>query len=92
MDALRRNTTVFLRRNGSRFSGLLFQDGNRVVSIEYDHLAQAEAAMRWAAKATCERERLEWLRIAFAWYNLTLVQQHRFHEAPHHRFDSVHDD
>jgi hypothetical protein len=49
-------------------------------------------AMRWAATATCERERLEWLRIALASHNLTLAQQRRFHEAPHHRLDSVHDD
>ena len=56
------------------------------MSIEYDHLAQAEAAMRWAATATCERERLEWVRIALAWHNLTLVQQH--HKPSQHCFDA----
>ena len=42
----------------------------RVVSIEYDHQTQAQAALRWAALATCERERLEWVRIALAWHDL----------------------
>jgi hypothetical protein len=40
------------------------------VSINYDYRAQAQAAMRWAAAATCERERLEWVRIALAWHDL----------------------
>jgi hypothetical protein len=40
------------------------------VSVEYDHLVQAQAAMRLAATATCERERLEWVRIALAWQHL----------------------
>jgi hypothetical protein len=40
------------------------------VSINYDYRAQAQAAMRWAAAATCERERLEWVRIALAWQDL----------------------
>jgi len=26
--------------------------------------------MRWAIAATCERERLEWVRIALAWHDL----------------------
>jgi hypothetical protein len=41
-----------------------------LVSVEYDHLGQAQAAMRLAATATCERERLEWVRIALAWQDL----------------------
>jgi hypothetical protein len=71
-DALRRNTTVFLRRNGSRFSGFTVRDRepSAFVSIEYDHLVQAQAAMRLAATATCDRERLEWVRIALAWHDL----------------------
>jgi hypothetical protein len=40
------------------------------VSINYDYRAQAQAAMRWAVAATCERERLEWVRIALAWHDL----------------------
>jgi hypothetical protein len=40
------------------------------VSIEYDYQAQAQAALRWAVAATCERERLGWVRIALAWHNL----------------------
>jgi hypothetical protein len=40
------------------------------VSVEYDHQTQAQAALRWAAVATCERERLEWVRIALAWHDL----------------------
>jgi hypothetical protein len=40
------------------------------VSTDFDHQAQALAAMRWAATATCERERLGWVRVAFAWHDL----------------------
>jgi hypothetical protein len=40
------------------------------MSIDYDHRALAQAAMRWAAAATCERERLEWVRVALAWQDL----------------------
>jgi hypothetical protein len=40
------------------------------VSIDYDYRAQAQAAMRWAVAATCERERLQWVRIALAWQDL----------------------
>ena len=38
--------------------------------IKYDYGAQAQAALRWAATATCEHDRLEWLRIALAWHDL----------------------
>ena len=44
------------------------------MSINYDHRAQAQAAMRWAMAATCERERLEWVRIALAWHDLALAR------------------
>jgi hypothetical protein len=40
------------------------------VGINCDYRAQAQAAMRWAVTATCERERLEWVRIALAWHDL----------------------
>jgi hypothetical protein len=40
------------------------------VSIEYDYRAQAQAAMQWAVTATCERDRLDWVRIALAWHGL----------------------
>jgi hypothetical protein len=33
---------------------------DRFMSIDCDHRAQAQAAMRWAVAATSERERLEW--------------------------------
>jgi hypothetical protein len=42
----------------------------RFVSIDYDYRAQAQAAMRWAVAATCERERLSWVRVALAWQDL----------------------
>jgi hypothetical protein len=40
------------------------------MSIEYDCRARAQAAMQLAASAICERERLEWVRIALAWQDL----------------------
>ena len=40
------------------------------MSINYNYPAQAQAAMRWAAAATCERDRQEWARIALAWHDL----------------------
>ena len=40
------------------------------MSIEYDNQAQAQAAMQLAASAICERERLEWVRIALVWHGL----------------------
>ena len=43
-------------------------------SIDYDHRAEAQAAMRWAVAATCERERLEWVRVALAWQDLALMK------------------
>jgi hypothetical protein len=53
------------------FRGSLLQAGTiRIVSVEYDHQAQAQAAMRWAVTATCERDRLDWVCIALAWHNL----------------------
>jgi hypothetical protein len=53
------------------FRGSLFQAGTiRIVSVDYDHQAQAQTAMQWAVTATCERERLGWVRIALAWLNL----------------------
>jgi hypothetical protein len=30
--------------------------------------------MRWAVAATCERERLEWVRVALAWQDLALMK------------------
>jgi len=54
-----------------RFSELKSWAGrNAVVSINSDHQAQAEAAIRCAALATSEHERLEWVRIALAWKDL----------------------
>jgi hypothetical protein len=46
------------------------------VSIDYDYEAQAQAAMQWAMAATCERERLEWMRIALAWHDLASGDRH----------------
>jgi hypothetical protein len=46
-------------------------------SFECDYRAEAQAAMRWAVAATCERERLGWVRIALAWQDLD-----RRHEDP----------
>lgn len=40
------------------------------MSIDYDYRLQAQAAMRWAVAATCERERLSWVRVALAWQDL----------------------
>ena len=40
------------------------------MSIDYDYQTQALTAMGRAMAATCERERLEWVRIAFAWHDL----------------------
>jgi hypothetical protein len=40
------------------------------VSIDNDYRAQAQAAMQWAVAATCERERLSWVRVALAWQDL----------------------
>jgi hypothetical protein len=38
--------------------------------VDYDYQEQAQAAMRWAVAATCERERLGWVRVALAWQDL----------------------
>jgi hypothetical protein len=43
--------------------------------IEHDCRAEAEAAMAMAAAATCELERLEWLRVAVAWRDLSRTRQ-----------------
>ena len=40
------------------------------MNTDYDYRAQAQAAMRWATAATCERERQSWLRVALAWQDL----------------------
>ena len=40
------------------------------MNIDYDYRAQAQAAMRWATAATCERERQRWLGVALAWQDL----------------------
>ena len=40
------------------------------LSVDCDYRAEAQAAMRSAAAATCERERLGWVRIALAWQDL----------------------
>jgi hypothetical protein len=63
---------VFLRRNRFRFTEFRSFPGRNsyFVSIDYDYRAQAQAAIRWAVAATCERERLEWVRIALAWHDL----------------------
>jgi hypothetical protein len=42
----------------------------RYVGMGFDHQAEAQAAMRWAAVATCEREQLKWVRVALAWQDL----------------------
>ena len=36
------------------------------MGIEHDRRAEAQAAMTMAAAATCELERLKWLRVALA--------------------------
>jgi hypothetical protein len=44
------------------------------MSTGYDHRAEAEAAMQMAVAATCEHDRLKWVRVASAWQDLA-----RFH-------------
>jgi hypothetical protein len=48
---------------------------HRFMSIEYDHRAQAQAALLWAVAATCECERLHWMRIAMAWRDLASASE-----------------
>jgi hypothetical protein len=40
------------------------------MSKGYDYRAEAEAAIKKAAAATCEHDRLQWLRVAQAWHDL----------------------
>jgi hypothetical protein len=63
---------VFLRRNRFRFAEFrsLLGRSSYFVSINYDYGARAQAALRWAMAATCERERLSWVRVALAWQDL----------------------
>jgi hypothetical protein len=49
---------------------VLGQEDRFFMSIDCDRRAQAQAAMQWAAAATSECERLEWVRIALAWHDL----------------------
>jgi hypothetical protein len=41
--------------------------------IDRDYQAEARAAMKLAAAATSDADRLEWLRVAVAWHNLAHV-------------------
>jgi hypothetical protein len=40
------------------------------MSRDFDCRAEAQAAMRMAAAATCEHDRLKWLRVAQVWQDL----------------------
>jgi hypothetical protein len=72
MRRVRIGRPVFLRSN--RFQSAEFRSfpgrNSNFVSIDYDYQTQALTAMRRAMAATCERERLEWVRIALAWHDL----------------------
>jgi hypothetical protein len=54
---------------------------HRCVSVDYEYRAQAQAAMKCAVAATCERERLEWVSIALASHDLApprvTLERHR---------------
>ncbi len=41
-----------------------------MMSTDYDPRAEIETAMAMAATATCELERIKWVRIALAWQDL----------------------
>jgi hypothetical protein len=51
-------------------NAVTFPRNNRTMSHDYDCLAEAEAAMKKAAAATCPDDRLKWVRIAEAWQDL----------------------
>jgi hypothetical protein len=38
--------------------------------MDYNHQAEAKAAMKMAATATSEAERQKWVRVALAWQDL----------------------
>jgi hypothetical protein len=40
------------------------------MSMDYNHQAEARAAMEMAATATSEAERQKWVRVALAWQDL----------------------
>jgi len=55
------------------------------MSMGYDCRAEAEAAMKLAAAATCEHDRLKWVRVASVWQDLARFHaegriDHRYHE------------
>jgi hypothetical protein len=47
------------------------------MSRDFDCRAEAEAAMRMAAAATCEHDRLKWLRVVQVWQDLARVHSER---------------
>ncbi len=46
------------------------QHRSQVMSTDSDHRAEIETAMGMAAAATCELERIKWVRLALAWRDL----------------------
>jgi hypothetical protein len=42
----------------------------RIMNNGYDFLAEAEAAMKRAAAAACEHDRLRWMHVAQVWQDL----------------------
>jgi len=41
----------------------------------YDHQREAEAAMKMAVAATCEHDRLKWVRVALVWQDLARAHE-----------------
>jgi hypothetical protein len=68
--------SVLLR---SRFSGERLPSTARIRSMsrDFDCRAEAETAMRMAAAASCEHDRLKWLRVAQVWQDLGSVHAER---------------
>jgi hypothetical protein len=64
--------TVFPRRNRFRFPEFNRSPAtsSAKMAMDYNHQAEARAAMEMAATATSEPERQTWVRVALAWQDL----------------------
>jgi len=52
------------------------------MSTGYDCRAEAEAAMKMAVAATCEHDRLKWVRVASVWQDLARFHADHRHHGP----------
>jgi hypothetical protein len=55
----------------------------QVIGISFDHRAEAKAAIETAAAASCDADRLKWIRIALAWQDLAGGSPARRRERSH---------